>query len=172
MNLEEKKVNLKNLADSTSRLLTTLSNTSDALFSHQPPDNRWSIAELVEHIILVEQGVLMGLKKFGASPAKETIVTELDHASIMARGRNRNRKIEAPAQFIPKGIFTTKAAAIEAFSTHRASIDTFINTTTLPLELIGFPHPALGMLNGFNWLSFMSAHCERHVLQMEEIVNK
>lgn len=166
---EEKKELIVELEKNQSQLHTTLSTVSEELFCHQPSEDRWSIAELVEHIILVEKGVLKSIKKYGAKPRSEKIVSALDKDQVRKVANNRARKIKAPDLFIPKGIFKNKAAAIEAFNQHRSEVGDFITTTTLPLHSIGFPHMVIGMLNGMSWFSFMASHCHRHILQIEEL---
>ena len=168
MSTEEKEICLKNLADSQKELINTIEAASETEFLVRPADNKWSMAELVEHIILVDASILKGIKKVGATPSKEAIVSSLLIDNIVNKVTNRSRKIDAPKYFIPKGIFTNKTAAIDGFSEHRATIEAFLNTTELPLKFIGFPHPIFGMLNGLDWFVFMAGHCERHRLQMEE----
>lgn len=165
---KEKEICLKSLADTQKALLSTIELVSEEQFIAQPAKDKWSMAELVEHIILVDNSILKGLHKFGATPSTEPIVSKLAIENIVSAVSNRSRKIPAPKYFIPKGVFTTKAAAIEGFKGHRAKIDEFIKTTDLPLKFVGFPHPIFGMLNGLDWFVFMAGHCERHRLQMEE----
>ncbi|GEM_PF-3201596 len=105
---------------------------------------------------------------FSSTPSAEPIVSKLILEKIVDRVADRSRKIPAPKYFIPKGMFATKAEAVAGFKKLRVSIDEFIQTTELPLKLIGFPHQIFGVLNGVDWLVFMAGHCERHRLQMEE----
>lgn len=168
MNKTEKEICLKSLADTQTALLATLATVSDEQFLARPAEDKWSMAELVEHIILVDRSILKGIHKFGATPSAAPIVSTLILEKIVDRVADRSRKVPAPKYFIPKGMFATKAEAVAGFKKHRASIDEFIQTTELPLKLIGFPHQIFGVLNGVDWLVFMAGHCERHRLQMEE----
>lgn len=168
MNAEKRATALKVLSDNQNALLAFLEKVDTNLFVHQPAE-RWSIAELVEHIILVEKGVLGGIQKAGTKPKEAPINKPLAEEKFRQLMRNRTRKIEAPTHFIPKGIFIDKATAIAAFNTHRVKVTNFVNTTDIALTHVGFPHMALGMLNGIDWIVFMAGHCERHILQMEEI---
>ncbi len=169
MNAEKRTTTLKVLSDNQKALLATLEKVDADLFLHQPAGGRWSIAGLVEHIMMVENGVLAGIKKAGMQPKTEAIKKAVTDEKLGQLLRNRNIKLDAPAHFVPKGTFTNKTAAVAAFNNHRANIADFVNTTDLPLSFIGFPHPALGMLNGMDWIVFMAGHCERHILQMEEV---
>lgn len=168
MNTEEKEICLKSLADTQKALLKTIELANETEFITRPAENKWSMAELVEHIILVDNSISKGIKKVGATPSKEAIVSSLLMDNIVNKVTNRSRKIEAPKYFIPKGIFANKTAAIDGFIEDRGTIEAFLNTTELPLKFIGFPHPIFGMLNGLDWFVFMAGHCERHRLQMVE----
>ncbi len=160
---------LKELTDNQNRLLAFLGTITEAQFSYQPADGRWSIAGLIEHIILSEKAIIKGIQKFGEKPSEKEVVANLTHKQIEEVTNDRSKKYDAPAPFIPKGIFVDKGMAIEAFKVHRVSMEEFIRTTELPLKQISFPHFAFGMLDGRSWLSFIVGHCDRHILQMEEI---
>ncbi len=142
---------------------------TEALFLKKPDETSWSMAELVEHIIMVENGILGTIQKLGAKAPTERVVSKIDDAKIIKLISNRKMKVDAPAHFVPKGVFSSKEMALQAFGAHRKGIQNFISTTTIPLENIGFPHFVAGMLNGESWFTFMAGHCKRHAEQMSEI---
>ncbi len=160
---------INELEDSELAVKKVVEGATEALFQKKPDETSWSMAELVEHIIMVEKGVLGTIQKMGAKASAEPIVSKIDDAKIIKLIANRDIKVKAPEQFLPKGIFTTKEMALQALTAHRAVIQEFISTTTLPLKNIGFPHFAIGMLNAENWFLFMAGHCKRHAEQMAEI---
>ena len=157
------------LDDSQMAVEKAVKGAAEALFQKKPDETSWSMAELVEHIIMVEKGILGTIQKLGAKAPTEPVISKVGDAKIIKLISNRGVKVDAPAYFVPKGIFTSKAMALQAFSTHRTAIKDFITTTTLPLENIGFPHFVIGMLNGESWFTFMAGHCKRHAAQMAEI---
>lgn len=171
MTISRRKEIFSDLDNSEMAVKKVLEGATEALFLHKPDDTTWSMAELVEHIIIVEKGVLGTIQKIGAKASEEPIISKLDDKAIVKLLSNRKRKVEAPAHFVPKGIFTSKEIALQKFQAHRADIQDFITTTTLPLKNIGFPHPIVGMLNAENWFTFMAGHCQRHASQMAEISN-
>ena len=166
---KEKKALVQELQDNQDRLLHFLETIDEELFVYQPPNNSWSIAGLVEHIILSESGIVKGIKKYGEMPSEKAVISALDPKQIREVAKDRSKTYSSPSPFIPKGIFNNKGMAIEGFITHRASLDKFITTTELPLKQISFPHFAFGVLDGRSWLLFMIGHCDRHIVQMEEI---
>ncbi|MEO8131703.1 MAG: hypothetical protein ABI822_31705, partial [Bryobacteraceae bacterium] len=50
----------------------------------------------------------------------------------------------------------------------RASID-LTTGPDYPLRWKIVPHFALGALDGYQWLVFLGAHCDRHVRQLEAV---
>ena len=62
-----------------------------------------------------------------------------------------------------------RATAIAAFEQSRHQVAHFVNANQLNLGAISFPHPRIGMLNGSNWLIFISGHCIKHVGQINGI---
>lgn len=164
-----KKQIFSELTDSEMAVKKVAEEATEALFLKKPNDTSWSMAELVEHIIMVEKGILGTIQKMGAKASTEPVVSNIDDAKIVKLISNRGMKVKAPEYFVPKGIFTSKKMALEAFRAHREGIKNFITTTTIPLENIGFPHFVVGMLNGESWFTFMAGHCMRHADQMAEI---
>jgi len=160
---------LSDLKNSEQAVTEVVERASEALFLKKPNETSWSMAELVEHIIMVEKGILGTIQKMGAKAAAEAIISKLDDKAIIQLISNRARKVKAPEHFIPKGIFSSKEIAIQGLRAHRAQIEAFITATKLPLKNIGFPHFAVGMLNGENWSNFMAGNCKRHADQMAEI---
>ncbi len=164
------------LNDTTQGVLNELNGSSAELFLKKIDDKTWSIAEIVEHIILVEEGIIFHLNRLGSSEHTVEIEKVLTHDSIMEACLQRVIKVDAPERLVPAGKFSSISEAIEAFTAHRKKIATFYKTNTFDLTSIGFPHPRLGMMNGDNWLSFIPGHCQRHIDQIkllkEELVDQ
>ncbi len=158
---------LNTLNNSQTALLSVINSVDEKQFINQPTDG-WSISELVEHIIIVDNSILGSLRKVGATPSKEEIESKFAGAELVKLVSRRNVKVKAPEYFQPKGIFKSKQAAIDGLNAHHATLRDFIDSTTLPLNKIGFPHPLIGMINGEQWLIFMGGHSDRHVNQMKE----
>jgi len=142
----ERKSLISHLAESQAAVLDVLENMDDSLFQYVPSEGQWSIAQIVEHIILVEKGILGKIKSLATT-----------------------RKAKSPESYIPKGVFTNTKEAITAFNEHRTDLETFLKTTTIPLQTIVFPHFILGAINGLSWMAFVAGHCLRHVTQMKAI---
>lgn len=154
------------LNETTKGVLDSLDGCTNELFLKKIDPNTWSIAEIVEHIILVEEGVVFHLNRLGSSGKTAEIDNVLTHDFIMEKCLSREIKVDAPERLVPTGRFSNVQESIDAFSAHRKKIFAFHNTNTFDMKSIGFPHPRLGMMNGNNWLSFLPGHCQRHIDQI------
>lgn len=165
MHTLEREKYLSHLQESEKALLDAVTNLTDEQFIAKPTTDQWSIAEVIEHVIKVETGVIDYLKNFGASTEK--LDNPPNNEEILQRSQNRTTKVTAPKLFTPSGLFKDKAKAIATFQKTRQTTEDFVQNTTLDLKAVSFPHQRFGLLNGENWLMFIAGHCLRHVQQIE-----
>ncbi len=156
---------LTGFQENRQQMLAILNEIEEKFFLQKMNSETWSITEIVEHVLLVEKGIVGNLKQLGAT-TKSTFDHPPSTEKVIEESASRAFKASAPAPFVPKGIFQTKAQTIAAFTKHRNTIEQFVQDTTLDLKAIAFPHPRLGMYNGENWLTFMQGHCQRHIEQI------
>lgn len=171
MNTTERTYLSNLLKESEAKLIAALEGTNDEEFVAKPFEDRWSLAELVEHIMITDKSLLRGIHKQAAKELEDTVPVTSPDEKVAKAAMNRTVKVKAPPFLEPKGIFKTKSEAFAAFRKNRAIIEEFVATTDLPLEKIAFKHFIFGLLNGKNWIAFMAAHCNRHIEQMNEAMN-
>ena len=160
---------VESLVETTDLIITTLRDSTSKICSFKENEGSWSIFEVVEHLIMVETGIIANLVKLSAENPNNTIENPATHQSILERSASREIKVDAPGVFQPTGQFDSIDGAISAFQTHRDKTAQFISTNTLDLSLIAFPHPRFGMFDGNNWFSFIVGHGRRHATQILEI---
>ena len=158
---------LEILQASEANLVAMLNETSEDLFLYKPNEDTWSMAELVEHLLNTDAGLLVSIQK-KAEDIQDTMPDVFPIEKIVRVVSNRTHKVKAPDFLIPKGQFKNKAEAIAAFRKNRATIEDFVATTDFPMDKIAFKHFALGLIDAKGWIIFMAGHCERHLLQMGE----
>jgi hypothetical protein len=152
------------------RLLVAVETLNEEQQRHSPAAGRWSVAELVEHLALVEAGVVKLLDKLlvkaeesGAAPDAFVPVSIEEFVE-----RSRGVKIEAPERIRPVGLSLTDSLALLRES--RAALQALrprIERTDG--QALRFPHPAWGSLNLYQWLLFVGAHEDRHLAQIEDV---
>jgi hypothetical protein len=142
--------------------------------THPAPD-RWSVAEVLEHLARVEGQItrflaakLSEARMTGVlEPERETsrITDSLDHGRIL----DRRRRITAGERVLPRGEMDS-AAALASLGTSRASLrELVVSHDGLSLGAVSFPHPVLGVIDGYQWFTFIGAHEARHAAQIREI---
>ncbi len=137
---------------------------------YKPSLGSWNILECVEHIHLVNAGIVTVLQK-PAPESNENMVSELfgegklNHLLVT----KREAKHVAPERVSPKGIFKDREEAEKAIHKDIHVILHLLNTKDFSQETFIIHHPRLGNMTKTDWLYFLIAHTERHIFQIEEI---
>jgi hypothetical protein len=141
---------------------------SDAQWRYKPAANRWSIAEIVEHLAVIEdvvKGVLTKLPD-GPAPAADRETAKFD-AELVAKTTDRSQKFEAPPQAQPAARWTP-SGALEHFLASRAQSVEWIRIAT-GVRSHTVTHPVFGPLDGYQWIMAVAAHSARHTEQILEV---
>ena len=93
-----------------------------------------------------------------------------NEAIILAMTNRQGRSFSAPEPVQPAGKFSGSAEALEAFLARRSGTLEYLRSTRDPLRHHFRRNGALGLLDAYQWLVILSAHTERHRLQVEEIM--
>jgi hypothetical protein len=151
--------------------LKSIDGVSDAQWKWKPAPDRWSVAEVSEHITKAEdmlRGRVEGMLKAPAAAPDLLAKTKGQDELILKSIPDRSKKAQAPEPLVPKGSFATKAALIEAFKASRAKT---IALASGSADLRAYANADLpvGVTDGYQGLLFQSAHTERHTKQIEEV---
>ena len=171
MEATERERVVQHLAESRERLVLAVEGLSDEQRSFQPAQDRWSIADCVEHIIVVETSVLRNIQQVLQSAPQQERQNEVQGKEqvILERVPARERRVKGPEEAMPQGRWPDFEDLMRQFEATRERSVRFSAVTQADLRNHFFPHPFLGLLDCYQWLLFLSAHCERHVRQMEEV---
>jgi hypothetical protein len=172
MEAAERDLVLQHLDGSRRRLLDTVQGLSPEQLSFKPAADCWSVADCVEHIIVVEHFVLDSIERRLQSPPEpqkhaETVGKD---EVIQERVPARNFRVKGPEAVMPTGRWPEFAALLAQFEVARNRTVQFTTGTEADLRNHFFPHPFLGQFDCYQWLLFIGTHCERHVRQMEEVL--
>lgn len=143
----------------------------------RPAADRWSVAEVIEHLSIIETRVtalvgnaLAGLSANGATGAAETThsINQEHHAIVV----NRAQRVKARETTEPTGSLDA-VAAWSALEQSRAGLLTLLQKAAT-VDLSGFthPHPIAGPINGYEWIAFVGGHEARHADQIDEIATQ
>jgi uncharacterized damage-inducible protein DinB len=145
---------------------------SDAQWNFKAAPDRWSIAEVMEHIAAAED-MLRGLtqeqvmKSPAIAPRDPAEVKKIDDG-VLAQVPDRSQKRQAPEQLKPTNRFGSPAEAEKHFLESRATTEEFLKTTP-DLRGHAVDSPMGVKMDGYEWVLLIAAHSERHTKQMLEV---
>jgi uncharacterized damage-inducible protein DinB len=169
---EERDFALKSFQTTRDNFLKSIAGLSQKQWTFKPAPDRWSVAEVAEHITVSESGIFGLVQKqimsSPATPDKRVQVKGKDEI-VLEKIPDRSHKAQAPEFLRPTGRWATEADLTKAFEDSRAATMEYIRTTNDDLRDHFFDHPVLGTLDGYQWLLLISAHSARHTAQIEEV---
>ena len=171
MNDKERAFVIEHLERTRDRVLALAQSIPPEQRTLRPARDAWSVAELIEHIIVVEKVSLERVERAvrenvpdatrrGKGAHKDQIILE----TVPARGV----RVQAPEGFSPSNRWPDFDEMVREFSSTRARAIDFARTTDADLRVYFAPHPMLKDLDAYQWLLMIAAHAERHVRQAEQ----
>jgi hypothetical protein len=169
---QERDAAIKQFETTRDNFLKSIAGLSEKQWTFKPGPDRWSVAEVAEHITISESTlgglVQQKIMQSPAAPEKRDQVKGKDEM-ILQRVPDRSHKAQAPEFLKPTGRWPTEADLVKAFDQARAANIDYIRTTNDDLRDHFFDHPVFGTLDGYQWLLLISAHSARHTEQIEEV---
>lgn len=160
---------LKYLNDTKDDYIKQLTGLSDAQLNFRAGEGRWTIAEIAEHITVVEQA-LFGM--LTAPTAAKTYacadVPRIPDTALILAITNRGQKFTAPEQVRPNGRWKTKEDLIASFEKARATTIDYIKNNKADLRAT-FVQSPMGTVDSLQGILFISGHGDRHLAQLKEV---
>jgi hypothetical protein len=162
---------LKYANDTREDFVKQLTGLSDAQLNFRAAEGRWTIGEIAEHIIVVEQALMgmaveTGMKS--AVPAAKDDFPRVNDLAIILAITNRGQKFTAPEQVRPNGRWKTVPDLLTNFeATRKSTIDLMKN---MKEDMRGrFVNIPMGKTDVFQAYLFVIGHSERHLAQLKEV---
>ncbi len=160
------------LAERRAELRAAVDAVPPALRDRRPAPDRWSVAEVLEHLAALE-GAVTGMLGPAIDEAR-ALGEEADTSSVRARldterMRDRSRVIEAPDRVRPRGGLDTAAAWAALERARAALLAALERGDGRALGAVTRPHPVLGPLDLYQWALAVGGHEARHAGQVREI---
>ena len=161
---------VKYLQKTRAGVLAATKGLSEAQWNFKPATNRWSVAEVTEHIAAAED-FLMNLihDQVMKAPARTnaTDVKAIDEFVLKAIP-DRTVKAQAPEPLQPNNRFGSPGDSLKHFKASRAKTVAFLKETK-DLREHAMASPLGKVLDGYEWVLFIAAHSERHTKQIVEV---
>jgi len=148
-------------------LLESVSGLSPEQWYFKSADDVWSIAENMEHIVLIESAVHAIIQGISEGPEvwPEGKPSEMDDF-IVNEIPKRSTRVKSPARSCPTGRWSGPEA-LEKFVECREKSNRLLITRRLRGRV--FPHPIFGPWDGYQWLLAAASHGARHTAQICEV---
>ena len=143
---------------------------SPAQWNFKAGPDRWSIAQVTEHIAAAED-YLRGMvtekvMSAPARPAGEDVAAIDDMVIKMIPDRTTKR--QAPEPLVPSNRFGSAEGSLKHFLEARTATEDFLKKTP-DLRDHAVDSPLGKKLDAYEWVLFISAHSERHTKQILEV---
>lgn len=143
----------------------------------EPTANQWSVAQVLDHLTIVDKRVAAGVGKWiadarGTGLAQETETTSVAGTIPNEKITDRSRKVEAPEEIRPRTDVDAETAWAELEQARAKLLAAFLTGDGLALGQVVQPHPVLGPINIYQWMLFCASHEARHTLQIREIAEQ
>jgi len=142
---------------------------SAAQWNFKPAPERWSIAQVVEHLAAAED-MLRGMivEKVMISPAAPDRDVKMIDDLVLKTVPDRSHKVDAPEPLRPVNRFGTPEEALKHFVESRGQTEDFLKRTP-DLRAHAIDSPMGQKLDGYEWVLLIAAHSERHTKQINEV---
>jgi hypothetical protein len=145
-------------------------------WSFKPAPERWSIAEVVEHMVLVQELVLGPiLALVAAAPAAGVRDCKRVDAFVVDRFPARDMKLQSPSPSGPTGRWSP-AESLEKLAANCGRLTAYVESTPdlrgraiEAAPLIAISQGELREMDGYQWVLAVAAHTERHTKQIREV---
>jgi hypothetical protein len=158
-------------------LLEAVATVPDSARNRRPTADTWSVAEVLEHLHRVEQGIARLIARqveraraSGLAPETDagSLLHSLDHLAVLERGET----MPAPEFVQPRGILTAAAALTALEQSRRTLREALAAGDGMALGSVSVPHVFFGPLTLYQWVLFLGQHECRHAMQIRDIARQ
>ena len=166
---------LEQISNQRQGLLDASSGLSEAQLDYKPAEGEWSISDILHHMALTDEATAKLTanmlkqaveKNLPADPTPEaSVLGSLDEFTTKIAGG----KFQAPERVAPRSHLASSEAIARLRASRESVVATVEQLAAYDLTGLTFPHPALGALNGYQWLIIAGKHESRHTAQIARI---
>jgi DinB family protein len=150
---------------------------TSAQWEFAPSPERWSIAQIVEHVIAVQERVIGMIRQnlAAAPPPPASQDREIVDGLVINEFPNRLRKFPSPIP--PSASKSDKAGTVGRYAENCAALTQMLTDVpglrehvvdAPPLRAIS--NGDYSLMDGYQWILAAAAHAERHTKQILEVV--
>jgi hypothetical protein len=167
---------LEAIDETRSRVQKKVEGLSPTQEQFRPTPDAWSIAEIIEHLSIIERQ----LSRLFAMMVKKAEASGIEtHAGQSFRPfsldqfveRSLKEKYTAPETVRPSGNVPVADSLAKMRSSRTLLHELRPKLESIDLSSMTYPHPAFGPLNLYQWLALIGMHEDRHLRQIESAMS-
>jgi len=153
-------------------LLDRLSTYTDAQHAFQPHPESWSLAGVVQHLVLVEEAMVRnGRRQATTRPAGVALGSRV-RARVLFTLLGRDIRVRAPVAVVVPQTHLPLADLAPRWTAARADLMDYVEGLPGPMwQRTAFFHPRTGWITAMGGLRLFEVHCAHHLRQIERIVS-
>jgi hypothetical protein len=149
-------------------LVEDLRGLSDSQWHFKPAPDRWSIAETLEHLVLIEERVHGLIDRMpDAPPAEPDRINSQVEEIILLEVPKRVIRRQAPAPVLPSHQWSPAEILARFLENRTRTLELLVEAPFLRGHVA--PHPFFGAWDGYQWILAVAAHTARHTGQVLEL---
>lgn len=157
-------------------LMATVAAVPVLLREARPTEEAWSVAEILEHLVMVERGVakLVAMKagELRAQPSPLEEAPDMIPVALARFAVDRSTKVNAPERVVPRGEMSAEEALEALGKTREQLVEQVRASDGLALSTVSHPHPIFGPLDVYEWIHMTGWHELRHAEQIREVAHQ
>jgi hypothetical protein len=162
--------------DKRKELLRSFAGVPEDRLSRRASPDAWSVAEIVDHLSIVESGIARLIAKRAARARETGLGEEKSTESVLASFDQQRAALDATLMEAPTTVRPRAnvdfSEALKGLESSREALRVAVQGASgLSLGEIKHPHPLLGELDLYQWLIFIGQHEGRHKKQIERTLN-
>lgn len=170
LSAEDRERAVKYLNSTKQGVIDATGGLSEAQWNFKPAPDKWSVAEVMEHIAAAEDYIrgMVTEQVMKAPPRAEGDDVKGIDDMIVAKIPDRTNKAQAPEPLKPTNRFGSPEASLKHFLESREQTMAFL-TSHDDLRAHAADSPLGKKLDAYEWVLFIAGHSERHTKQILEV---
>jgi DinB superfamily len=165
----EREFALKLLDDTRDGVLRMLDGLSPEQLLYRPELGRWSVAENMEHVIVVEKRLVPAIEKLLLDPPDLTTQCAMDDQEVLRQIGTVVQRVQSPERSLPTSRWPAEELLRE-FEAARQYTRNFVSSTNGDLRHHFIRHFLFGDFDAYQWLLLIGCHSSRHTNQSKGVI--
>jgi len=168
--LSDIKATFDNLEIKYGKLLQQLNSLTDEALNFKAGADKWSVVEVIEHLVLAEENMQEQLSGAASAPVLDPRDRSAKNFHIVIKVMTRDIPVDVPDESMEPHGQSPLETLLDRWGDTRKKIRTYIDAITPEkVEDLVYRHPFAGPLNMAETLRFIDVHFDNHMRHIDSI---